>query len=70
MKVRMVHACCGETGTAIMSPRPGETLTEMELQRFCRERPAPCTIAEHSEFMELLPESTMGEELKKELRER
>lgn len=60
----------GETVKAFVVPKPGETLTEEELNRYCRERLAAYKAPKVYEFIDSLPKSSVGKVLRRELRER
>ena len=60
----------GETIKAFVVVKPGETLTEKEVDAHCRERLAPYKIPKSIEFIDELPKSAVGKILRKELRER
>ena len=57
----------GETVKAWVVVKTGETLTGPEVQAWCRERLAPFKVPTEVEFRELLPKSTVGKILKREL---
>ncbi|MCJ7773965.1 MAG: long-chain fatty acid--CoA ligase, partial [Desulfobacterales bacterium] len=58
----------GETVKAYIVPKPGETLTEKELDSFCRERLTSYKVPKIYEFIDELPKSAVGKILRKELR--
>ncbi|MBW1848440.1 MAG: long-chain fatty acid--CoA ligase, partial [Deltaproteobacteria bacterium] len=58
----------GETVKAYIVPKPGETLTEEELNSFCRERLSAYKVPKIYEFIDELPKSAVGKILRKELR--
>jgi long-chain acyl-CoA synthetase len=58
----------GETVKAYIVPKPGETLTEEELDSFCRERLTAYKVPKIYEFIDDLPKSAIGKILRKELR--
>ena len=58
----------GETVKAFVVPRPGESLTEAEVIRFCRERLAAYKVPRSVVFRESLPKTIIGKVLRKELR--
>lgn len=60
----------GETVKAFIVVKPGETLTEKEVETHCRERLAAYKIPKLIEFVDELPKSAVGKILRKELRER
>ena len=59
----------GETVKAFVVPKPGETVTEEELDRYCRERLAAYKVPKRYEFTDSLPKSSVGKVLRRELRE-
>lgn len=59
----------GETVKAFVVPKPGETVTEAELDRYCRERLAAYKVPKMYEFLESLPKSSVGKVLRRQLRE-
>ena len=63
------HEYRGETVKAFVVPRQGETITEEELDAYCRENLAPYKVPKLYEFKEDLPKSAIGKILKKELKE-
>jgi len=63
------HEYRGETVKAFVVPNQGETLTEEELDAYCRENLAPYKVPKLYEFREDLPKSAIGKILKKELKE-
>ncbi|MBU2552174.1 MAG: long-chain fatty acid--CoA ligase [Proteobacteria bacterium] len=60
----------GETVKAFVVPKPGETVTEEELNAFCRERLAAYKVPRLYEFLPELPKSAVGKVLRRELRDR
>ncbi|MBW1985579.1 MAG: long-chain fatty acid--CoA ligase [Deltaproteobacteria bacterium] len=58
----------GETVKAYIVPKPGETVTEEELNSFCRERLTAYKVPKIYEFIDELPKSAVGKILRKELR--
>ena len=60
----------GETVKAFIVVKPGETLTEKEVETHCRERLAAYKVPKLIEFVDELPKSAVGKILRKELRER
>ena len=60
----------GETVKTFVVVKPGETLTEKEVDTHCRERLAAYKIPRSIEFLDELPKSAVGKILRKELRER
>ncbi len=67
--VGVPHAYRGETVKAFVVAKPGETLTEEELDTYCRENLAAYKVPKAYEFMDSLPKSTVGKVLRRELRE-
>ncbi len=63
------HEYRGETVKAFVVLKPGETVTEDELDAYCRKNLAPYKVPRLYEFRESLPKSAIGKILKKELRE-
>ncbi len=59
----------GEKVKAFIVPKPGEKLTEEELDTHCRERLAAYKIPRVYEFAESLPKSAVGKILRRELRD-
>lgn len=59
----------GETVKAYVVPKPGEELTEQELDTHCRERLAAYKVPRIYEFSESLPKSAVGKILRRELRD-
>lgn len=57
----------GETVKAWVVLKAGETLSESEVQAWCRERLAAFKVPTHIEFRQQLPKSTVGKILKREL---
>ena len=64
------HEYRGETVKVFVVVRPGETLTEQELDAFCRERLTPYKVPKIWEFVDELPKSAIGKILRRELRDR
>jgi long-chain acyl-CoA synthetase len=62
------HEYRGETVKAFVVIKPGETLTEDELDAFCRERLTAYKVPKIYEFIDELPKSAIGKILRKELR--
>jgi malonyl-CoA/methylmalonyl-CoA synthetase len=58
----------GERVTAVVVPRPSESVTAEELMRFCRERLAPYKTPKSIVFKKELPRNAMGKVQKAELR--
>jgi long-chain acyl-CoA synthetase len=67
--VGVPHAYRGETVKAFVVAKPGVTLTEEELDAYCRENLAAYKVPKAYEFMESLPKSSVGKVLRRELRE-
>lgn len=67
--VGIPHEYRGETIKAFVVPKPGETLTEKDLDSHCRTNLAPYKVPKIYEFMDSLPKSVIGKVLRKELRE-
>ncbi|MCA1829986.1 MAG: AMP-binding protein, partial [Actinobacteria bacterium] len=59
----------GESVKAFIAPKPGETITEAEIDAFLRERLTGYKIPKAYEFRTELPKSMIGKVLRKELRE-
>jgi long-chain acyl-CoA synthetase len=59
----------GETVRAYVVVKPGETLTQAELEQFLKERLAPYKVPKQFEFREALPKSLVGKVLRRTLRE-
>lgn len=59
----------GETVWAFIVPKPGETLTADELDKWCHERLATYKVPKHFEFRESLPKTMIGKVLRRALRE-
>ena len=60
----------GETVKAFIVVKPGETLTEEEITRHCRERLAAYKVPKAIAFLDSLPKSAVGKILRRELRAR
>jgi len=60
----------GEVPKGLVVPKPGSTVTEVELLEFCRSRIAHFKCPRSIEFRENLPKTATGKILKKGLRER
>ncbi len=67
--VGVPHAYRGEAVKAFVVAKPGETLTEEELDAYCRQNLAAYKVPKAYEFLESLPKSTVGKVLRRELRE-
>jgi long-chain acyl-CoA synthetase len=59
----------GETVKAFVVVKPGETLTEEDITRYCKEKLAVYKVPKSIEFMEELPKSAIGKVLRRELRD-
>ncbi|PTX59317.1 long-chain acyl-CoA synthetase [Melghirimyces profundicolus] len=59
----------GENVKAFIVPKPGESLTEKEMDRYCREKLANYKVPRLYEFREELPKTTVGKILKRVLAE-
>jgi acyl-CoA synthetase (AMP-forming)/AMP-acid ligase II len=59
----------GEEVMALVVPKPGQTLTERDIQRFCRENLASLKRPKMIEIRDRLPSSPSGEVLKRVIRE-
>jgi fatty-acyl-CoA synthase len=59
----------GEVGLVVAVPAPGQSITEAELQAFCRERLAGYKVPKRIIFADSLPYSPYGKVMKAELRE-
>lgn len=60
----------GETVKAFIVTKPGQTMTQEDVQAFCRETLAAYKVPKLVEFMDTLPKSAVGKILRRELRER
>jgi long-chain acyl-CoA synthetase len=60
----------GETVKAFIVVKPGETLTQEEVERYCRENLAAYKVPKKYEFIDALPKSAVGKILRRELRDR
>jgi long-chain acyl-CoA synthetase len=60
----------GETVKAFVVIKPGEKLTEDELNTYCREKLATYKVPKLYEFVDDLPKSAVGKILRRELRDR
>ena len=60
----------GETVKAFVVIKPGETVTEQELDAFCRKRLTAYKVPKLYEFVNSLPKSAVGKILRKDLRAR
>lgn len=59
----------GETVKAFIVVKPGETLTEEEVIRFCKSRLAAYKVPKQVEFRDSLPKTIVGKVLRRQLRE-
>src|SRR5450756_208635 len=59
----------GETVKAFVVLKPGETCTEQEIIKFCKEKLAPYKVPKLVEFRESIPKSAVGKILRKVLRD-
>jgi len=64
------HKERGETVKSFIVPMPGKSLTESDVDEWCRERLAPYKVPRLVEFLEELPKSTVLKVLRRELRDR
>jgi len=62
------HEYRGETVKAFIVTKSGETITEEELDSFCRDRLTSYKIPKIYEFIDELPKSAIGKILRKDLR--
>ena len=58
----------GETVKAFVVVKPGETLTEEEVIRYCKEKLAAYKVPREITFLDALPKSAVGKILRRELR--
>lgn len=58
----------GESVKVFIVPKPGESMTEEEIIKFCKARLAAYKVPRYVEFRESLPKTTVGKVLRKELR--
>ncbi len=66
--VGVPHEYRGETVKAFVVTKPGEMLTDSELNAFCRERLTAYKVPKIYEFVDELPKSAVGKILRKDLR--
>jgi long-chain acyl-CoA synthetase len=59
----------GETVKAFIVMKEGETITEEELNKYCRDKLAAYKVPKIYEFMDSLPKSAVGKILRRELRD-
>ena len=69
MCVGIPHEYRGETLKAFIVPKPGETLTEEEINTFCRENLAPYKVPKMIEFRTEVPRTPTGKALRRILRD-
>jgi long-chain acyl-CoA synthetase len=67
--VGIPHEYRGETVKAFIVPKEGETLTEEEVARYCKENLAPYKVPKMFEFIDELPKTAVGKVLRRKLRE-
>jgi long-chain acyl-CoA synthetase len=63
------HEYRGETVKSFIVAKPGQTVTEAEMDAYCRTRLSPYKAPKIYEFVESLPKSAVGKILKRELRD-
>lgn len=68
--VGVPHSVTGEIVKACIIPKPGVELSPREIQHYCRERLAHFKVPRLVQFFEDFPRSSIGEVLKRELRQR
>ena len=59
----------GETVKSFVVAKPGESLTEEEIVKYCQDRLAAYKVPKKIEFMESLPKSAIGKILRREIKE-
>jgi long-chain acyl-CoA synthetase len=59
----------GENIKVYIVPKPGQTMTEEEVQTFCRKTLAAYKVPKLVEFIDTLPKSAVGKILRRELRD-
>ncbi len=59
----------GETVKSFVVVKPGETLTEEEIAKYCQDRLAAYKVPKKIEFLESLPKSAIGKILRREIKE-
>lgn len=69
MCVGIPHEYRGETLKAFIVPKPGVTLTEDEINTFCREKLAPYKVPKMIEFRSEVPRTPTGKALRRILRD-
>ena len=57
----------GQTVTAVITPMPGQTLTEAEVEAFCREQLAAYKIPRIIRFVDALPKGPTGKIRKRDI---
>ena len=67
--VGIPHEYRGETVKAFIVTKEGETLTEEEVSRYCKENLAAYKVPKIFEFVDELPKSTVGKVLRRKLKE-
>ncbi len=67
--VGVPHGYRGETVKAFVVVKEGETLTEEELDKYCRDKLAAYKVPKIYEFLDALPKSAVGKILRRELRD-
>jgi long-chain acyl-CoA synthetase len=67
--IGVAHEYRGETVKSFIVVKPGEHLTEEELNTYCRGRLSPYKVPRIYEFVDSLPKSAVGKILKRELRD-
>ncbi|MBP1713815.1 MAG: fadD5, partial [Deltaproteobacteria bacterium] len=59
----------GETVKSFVVAKPGESLTEEEIVKYCQDRLAAYKVPKKIEFLESLPKSAIGKILRREIKE-
>src|SRR6185437_9864458 len=67
--VGVADAYRGETVKAFVSLKPGQAVSEGELQQFCKSRMASYKYPRSIEFLDELPKTVTGKILRRELRD-
>ena len=67
--VGIPHEYRGETVKAFIVKKEGQTLTEEEVSRFCKENLAAYKVPKIFEFVDELPKTTVGKVLRRKLKE-
>jgi len=62
-----IRAYLGELVKAVVVPKPGETISELEIKRHCAERLASYKVPQLVEFRDELPRNPGGKVLKRDL---